>query len=321
LKHVLRLLYLSRTFQEKLHQLGGKCIRDNGEEGIMIGTLLGLRDDDLISCYFRSEGPQLLMRGSVNLRDLMAWWLWKVGENGLVTTVMPSAWTDVERGIIGTTSTLIGSDTSVCCGAAIVQKMKKSGKAVLLMVGDGATSKGDFYEVLNFAALYKLPMVFLVRNNNWAMSTTMAGTIAVKSFEDLAKPFGIPARTVEGNDAVELADAVKEAADYARSGKGPACIVAKTYRMAPHTVDDFDEYREGDPEKIKWAKRDPILMAEQKLLSQGVSQKEIDDIKAKVDKEVEDAADWAVKRPDMKPEDYLKIQQSVTDRMWGGARK
>ncbi len=305
----------SRAIQEKIKAVGGRCVRDTGEEAIPIGSLYGLNDDDIITCYFRGDASNLRIRGAYSMKDLLAGWLLRKGENTPTTFAYPNSWTDVEHGVIGTTSSLIGADAVISAGVALTQKIQESGKVVLFLSGDGATSKGEFYETMNFAKLQKLPLVILIRNNNYAMSTTMDRNIAVESFTDLPALFHIPCVQIDGNDAVEVANAVAFAAEKARSGEGPFAIVAKTFRMAPHTLDDEDEYR-ADVDRSYWVEHDPLLIMEKHLLDLGYSEEKIAEMKKNCLDEVEAAAEWALSRPAIESDEVLAEQQSVIEKMW-----
>ncbi len=311
-----RELFMSRTAQATIWNNGGRIVRDLGEEAISIGSLFGLEDTDIISCYFRGDAANLRIRGAYSPEDIMAGWFYRKGISNPITYGYPNSWTDVEHGVIGTTSSLIGADAVICAGAALAQKMQKTGRVVLFLAGDGATSKGDFYETMNLAKLKKLPLIILIRNNNYAMSTTMDRNIAVDSFADLPKTFNIPVKVIDGNDMLEVAQAVSEAAEYARSGNGPSAIVAKTFRMGPHTIDDEDEYRR-DVDRSYWIKHDPVLIMENHLKDRWqVSSEEILKIKEECEKEAQAAYEWAAGRPPIEIDEVVNEQQKAVDMMW-----
>ena len=312
-----RELFMSRTVQATIWDNGGRIVRDLGEEAISIGSLFGLEETDIISCYFRGDAANLRIRGAYSPEDIMAGWFYRKGDKNPMTYGYPNSWTDVEHGVIGTTSSLIGADAVICAGAAMAQKMQKTGRVVLFLAGDGATSKGDFYETMNLAKLQKLPLIILIRNNNYAMSTTMDRNIAVDSFADLPKTFNIPVKVIDGNDMLEVAETVSEAAEHARSGNGPFAIVAKTFRMAPHTIDDEDEYR-ADVDRSYWKEHDPVLIMEKHLKEiWNVSDEEILSIREECRKEAEAAYEWAAGRPEIELEEVISAQQKAVDMMWG----
>jgi TPP-dependent pyruvate/acetoin dehydrogenase alpha subunit len=124
--------------------------------------------------------------------------------------------------------------------------------------GDGATSEGDFHEALNFAGVFKLPVIFVTQNNQWAISVPRSHQTRAKTLAQKALAYGVPGIQVDGNDVLAMYVASREAVDRARAGEGPTLIEAVTYRMSVHTTaDDPTRYREDD-EVEKWAERDPI---------------------------------------------------------------
>lgn len=301
-------LCTSRFFQQKLLEAGLNAYTEFGEEAISVGSALAM-GDDVISCYFRGEGSTLRLKGGITLRDQMAWLLGRKNDSGFLSTTLPSAWTDTAHGVIGTTSSLIGADADVAVGVAMAMKMKKTGKAVLFQSGDGATSKGNFHECLNFCSLYHLPMILLVRGNGWAMSTNVERDIHVSSIPDMVKPFGFLIMEVDGNDILAVMKAVKQARKHAVQ-TGPVLIYAKTYRMSPHSAHDKDLYRDQAVKKM-WEKKDPILLLEKTMLDADVPQSQISKNKAEAKSEIEDAYSYALAQPAFTAQELLARQQEV----------
>lgn len=308
-------MYLSRSFQSSLKKVGGKCVSDLGEEAISVGTVYGLREDDIISCYFRGDAASLRIRGGYSFKDYVAGWLYRKGEKNPDTYAYPNSWFDLEHGIIGTTSSLIGADAVICTGAALAQKIKGTDNVVLFLSGDGATSKGEFYEMTNFAKLQKLPLIIFIRNNNYAMSTTMDRNVGYTSFHAIPDAFGIPYKEIDGNDVLEVAKTVAEVAEEVRAGNGPYVIIAKSFRMAPHTIDDGDEYRE-DVDRSYWKEHDPLKIMEKHLKDSGVDTTEIDAIKNKCQADIDEAIKWVMNRPEIELKAVTDAQQAVVDKMW-----
>ena len=307
-------LCISRFFQEKLLEAGLNAYTEFGEEAISVGSALAM-GNGVMSCYFRGEGNVVRLKGGINIRDQMAWLLGRKNEGGFLSTTLPSAWTDVTHGVIGTTSSLIGADADVAVGVAMAMKMKKTGKAVLFQSGDGATSKGNFHECLNFCSLYHLPMILMVRGNGWAMSTNVERDIHVSSIPDMVRPFGFLIIEVDGNDILAVMDAVKQAQKHAVQ-TGPVLIYAKTYRMSPHSAHDRDLYRDPEVKKM-WEKKDPILLLEKTILNTGVSLDRLDENKAKAKSEVEDAYTYALAQPYFTEHELLARQQSFIRTIYG----
>lgn len=310
----LRLMYETRFFQQKLISQGYGGYTDLGEEAIEVGALLGAPKEDITNSYFRGEGIQIRYKGGLSMRDQMAQWMFKKDSHNTISMVFPSFEFAVEHGVYGVESSLIGSEDDMLVGVALAQKLQKTGKTVTMMIGDGATSKGNFFETLNFCALFKLPMIIIVRGNEWAMSTTFERTQAADLIK-LAQSFGLEAKTVDGNDAIAVKDAVSLAVKTANAGEGATLIFAKTYRMSAHSKNDKDEYR--DPAlKQAWADKDPVLLLETRLLEAGVDSHELIKIKGEVQLAIDEAYEWAAVRPDITPQERTDLQQRIIDKMW-----
>ncbi|MFF1464180.1 pyruvate dehydrogenase (acetyl-transferring) E1 component subunit alpha [Streptomyces sp. NPDC058330] len=159
-------------------------------------------------------------------------------------------------------------------GLAHAARLKGDDVVALAMVGDGGTSEGDFHEALNFAAVWRAPVVFLVQNNGFAISVPLAKQTAAPSLAHKAVGYGMPGRLVDGNDAAAMHQVLGEAVARARSGGGPTLVEAVTYRMDAHTnADDATRYR-GDSDVEAWRAHDPILLLERELTGRGLLDEE-----------------------------------------------
>jgi TPP-dependent pyruvate/acetoin dehydrogenase alpha subunit len=148
---------------------------------------------------------------------------------------------------------------------------------VLCYLGDGATSEGDFHEGLNLAGVYKVPAVFVIQNNQWAISVPRNKQTASTTLAQKASSYGFPGILVDGNDVLAMYLATREALEHARSGKGPVLIEAFTYRMWMHTTaDDPSKYRSHD-EEIEWERKDPIKRMRIYLREKGIWSQEWED--------------------------------------------
>ncbi|MYS34006.1 pyruvate dehydrogenase E1 component alpha subunit [Streptomyces sp. KhCrAH-43] len=155
-------------------------------------------------------------------------------------------------------------------GLAHAARLKGDDVVALAMVGDGGTSEGDFHEALNFAAVWRAPVVFLVQNNGFAISVPLAKQTAAPSLAHKAVGYGMPGRLVDGNDAAAVHQVLSEAVERARSGGGPTLVEAVTYRMDAHTnADDATRYR-GDSEVEAWRDHDPVQLMERELTARGL---------------------------------------------------
>ena len=315
LKTGYRNMIQQRYFQKKVLDHGIGMYTEICEEAITAGMIPALDPDDKIACYFRGEGSTLRYKGGITLREQMCCWLGRLGEKGYINASLPSAWTDVEHGVIGTSSSLIGADADVAVGVALAQKKLKTGNIVVFVSGDGATSKGNFHEMCNWAGRFNLPLLIIVRGNKWAMSTMIENNTHA-DIEEVAKPFGIKTWHCTGNDIETVYETVKEAADYTRK-EGPALVYLDTYRISGHSAHDEDDYR--DPAvKEEWLRNnDPIKNAEASLKKAGVPEEEIKTIETEAKKEIDEAYEWALTRPEITVAQFLEKQESVVNRMWG----
>ena len=164
----------------------------------------------------------------------------------------------------------IGTQLPQAVGAAMASKLRGDKAVMLACMGDGATSSADFHTAMNFAGVWKAPVVFLCQNNHWAISISKKGQTASESYAIKAAAYGMPGVKVDGNDARAVYAAAKEAIERARSGGGPTLIEAETYRMGAHSSsDDPTRYRD-QAEVDAWAKRDPIERFHKELVAEGL---------------------------------------------------
>ncbi|MET9478891.1 pyruvate dehydrogenase (acetyl-transferring) E1 component subunit alpha [Streptomyces sp. NPDC006638] len=167
-------------------------------------------------------------------------------------------------------STPLATQLPHAVGLAHAARLKGDDVVALALVGDGGTSEGDFHEALNFAAVWRAPVVFLVQNNGFAISVPLAKQSAAPSLAHKAVGYGMPGRLVDGNDAIAVHTVLAEAMDRARRGDGPTLVEAVTYRVEAHTnADDATRYREDD-EVQAWRAHDPVRLMERELLERGV---------------------------------------------------
>lgn len=168
--------------------------------------------------------------------------------------------------------------TQLLHAVGFAQAAKKKGEDVvtLAMIGDGATSEGDFHEALNFAAVFKAPVIFLIQNNEFAISVPLSRQTAAPSLAHKGIGYGMPGQRVDGNDVAALLSVLTEAVDRARAGEGPTVIEAHTYRMLAHTnADDDTRYRERE-EVQQWVARDPLSRVKTYLTNKGALTEELE---------------------------------------------
>ncbi|HEY4411045.1 MAG TPA: dehydrogenase E1 component subunit alpha/beta [Acidimicrobiia bacterium] len=265
-----RNLLLPRLVEEKMLRLLrqgrlSKWFSGIGQEAIAVGVVAALEEGDLVLPLHRNLGV-FTTRG-VDLDRLLRQLL---GREGGFTAGRDRSFHfgTLEHGIVGMISHL-GAMLPVADGLALAGRLRGEARVVAVFSGDGGTSEGDFHEALNLAAVWRLPVVFVVENNGWGLSTPTAEQYACADLADRAAGYGMPGVVVDGNDVVAVLAAVGEAADRGRAGEGPTLIEAKTYRMRGHEEASGTDY--VPPEELaRWAERDPLLRFEAVLDGRGV---------------------------------------------------
>src|SRR3954447_19457993 len=270
----------------------GAC---TGQEAATLASAIALEQSDWIFPALR-EGGAMLLRGF----PLVPYLCQVFGNAGDETKgrQMPSHMASKSVNQVSWSS-CIGTQLPHAVGAAMAARIKGDRTVVAAYMGDGATSEGDFHVAMNFAGVFKAPVVFVCQNNHWAISVpsgrqTASETIAVK-----AKAYGFPGEKVDGNDALAVYSAVKEAVDRARGGGGPTLVECDTYRIGAHSSsDDPTRYRD-EREVEQWKKRDPVELMRSRLSGWKLwNAREEDELRAKVLEEVNAAIAEAEKKPD-----------------------
>ena len=244
-------MVLMRTYDAKaiaLQRTGqlGTYASMLGKEAVEAGIGAAMTKDDVFLCTYRENGVQI-MRG-VTMQELFLYW---GGDERGSNFAGP-------RGDFPACIT-IASQCLHATGVAYAMKLRKQKRAAVCMIGDGATSKGDFYESLNAAGTWQLPVIFFITNNQWAISVPRKTQSAAQTLAQKAIAAGIEGVQVDGNDVVAVHHAMLEALRKAHAGRGPAVIEAVTYRLADHTTaDDASRYRPPEEVADAW-KREPVL--------------------------------------------------------------
>ncbi|MGA7971355.1 MAG: thiamine pyrophosphate-dependent dehydrogenase E1 component subunit alpha [Pseudolabrys sp.] len=258
-----------------------------GQEAVAAGFAGAMQPGDLSFCTYRGHAHTLARGVSVEkvLGELMQ------RDNGLMRGKGGSMHlTSEDHGVMGSYA-IIGAHLPIACGAAWRAQYKGAKDVSVCFFGDGTTNIGAFHEALNFAAVWKLPVVFVCENNLYMEYTPIADVTAVPHpAADRASAYGLERIIVDGNDADEVYRTAKAAYDKARAGEGPSLIECLTYRHSGHSRADPAKYRpEGELEK--WKQRDPIKIYKERLLQFGVSQDVIAGIDAEVRKVVDTATE------------------------------
>ncbi len=260
-----------------------------GQEAVAAGFAAALRPDDLVFCTYRGH-LHTLLRGAP-MPGLMAELLGRStgvcgGKGGSMHL------TDVSHGAMGSYA-IVGAHMPIAAGAAWAAQERETGQVVVCFFGDGTTNIGAFHEALNFAAVWKLPVVFVCENNLYMEYTPIADVTAVEHpAADRASAYGLERLLVDGNDADAVHAMAVSVVDRARAGEGPSLVEALTYRHGGHSRADPGKYRPTD-EVAEWLARDPIPTFRERLLADGAEASVLDEIDraalAAVDRATEEA--------------------------------
>lgn len=292
-------LKLTREFEDrvsKLHRQGkilGGVYSGRGQEAIVVGVCYGLHREDFIAPIHRDMGA-FLVKG-VDPKMLMAQLFGKkTGLSKGKDSFLHAG--DLERGVFGATS-MLASTLPVAAGAALKFRMKKEPHVAIAFFGEGASSRGDFHEALNFAGIRKLPVLFVCENNFYAYSTPQNMQMAVEDVAIRAEGYGFKGAVCSGNDLHAVMKTAHAAIDRARQGEGPTLIECKTYRYHGHSEHDQPFYRPQE-ELIEWESRDPIQRFEIYLEKKGYN---VDQMKTDTEREVKEITDAAVRFAEESP--------------------
>ncbi len=239
-----------------------------GQEACQVGAVRALADADWLFPTYR-DSMAIVTRG-VDPVEVLA--------------LLRGSWHcgyDPYEHRVAAQCTPLATNTLHAVGLAHAARLKGDDTVALVLLGDGATSEGDTHEALNFAAVWQAPVVFLIQNNGYAISTPLAQQTAAPSLAHKAIGYGLPGRLIDGNDAAQVFASVSDALDSARAGNGPTLIEAITYRVEAHTnADDASRYRDPD-EVAHWLTRDPLSRLETYLRGTGaLDDTSVDDIAA-----------------------------------------
>jgi pyruvate dehydrogenase E1 component alpha subunit len=211
---------------------------------------------------------------------------------------------DMKLKIVAIISAMAAS-VPVAAGAAMALKYRASRNVAFNFFGDGATSRGDWHEGVNLAAVQRLPLVLICNNNQYAYSTPLEKQMACAHVADRGPAYGIPSEIVDGNDVFAVHEAVGRAVEHAREGLGPCLVECKTFRMTGHSAHDPADYVPPHLWK-EWEARCPIRRLEQAMVERGwAGRDEIGRIHAGIAKEVDDAVEWAERSPYPDPSELL----------------
>ena len=309
LKKVYRDLLSIRFFEEKqveLYAAGripGHIHSGIGEEAGITGVLTTRKEGDFFKISHRPVGAGVII--GAPLETMFAEIMGRVGGNALGMGGVLHM-TCREKGMIGFSGTL-GCDAAAAVGAGLTIQMNETDNVSYVFYGDGTSNRGPLHEAMNLAAIWKLPVLFVCNNNQFAISTPSSYSSAVPNpGADRAAAYGMPSKTVDATDVVAVYEAAKELVDGIRAGNGPAVLECKMYRVRGHFEGDQAKYRDAAVTE-EWKKKDCVLKMEKRLVDEGVmTAEEIEALRAEVLAEMEAAIDAADKSPEPTPEDLYR---------------
>lgn len=300
-KEMYWMMLLSRRLDERawvLHRQGKIAfhISGIGHEAAQVGAAFALKKGyDWVTPYYRDLALMLCL--GLTPREFVLSLMGKSGDPSSGARQMPSHYS-LRRVNAVSHSAPVATQTVHAAGIGLAIKMKKENKVVLTTIGEGSTSQGEWYEGVNWAAVHQLPVVFLIQNNQYAISVPPELQMAVKSSADKACGLGLPGITVDGTDVYEVYKVVSSAVERARSGGGPTVIEARMYRITPHSSDDDDRTYRSREEVEENKKKDPIILVQQKLLEMSiVTEKELQEMDTNAKEIVTEAVKFGEEAP------------------------
>jgi pyruvate dehydrogenase E1 component alpha subunit len=296
----LRDMLLIRRFEEKAGQLygmgaiGGFCHLYIGQEAVVVGMQMALKKGDQVITGYRDHGHMLAT--GMEARGVMAELTgrrggYSKGKGGSMHMF------SIEKNFFGGHG-IVGAQVSLGTGLAFANRYRGNDFVSLTYFGDGAANQGQVYESFNMAELWKLPVVYVIENNRYAMGTSVARSSAQADFSKRGASFNIPGEQVDGMDVRAVKAAADKAVEWCRAGNGPYILEMQTYRYRGHSMSDPAKYRTREEvEKVRHD-QDPIEQVRNRLLAQKVSEQELKAIDAQVREIVNDAADFAQHDPE-----------------------
>ena len=295
------LMVLSRRLDERawvLHRQGKIAFHISaiGHEAAQIGAAFAIRrGKDWLVPYYRDLS--MLLALGLTPKEFMLGLMGKRGEPSSGARQMPSHWS-LKRANVVSQSSPVATQTPHASGIGFGIKMRGDDSVVLTTIGEGSTSQGEWYEAVNWAAVHKLPVIFLIENNVYAISVRQERQMAVAHAADKAMGLGLPGLTVDGLDPLEVHRVVSDAVARARAGDGPTVVEATVHRMTPHSSDDDDRTYRTREEVEAMKAQDPVELFRTRLMGESIlSEKAEAEINDRAKVEVEQAVAYATEAP------------------------
>jgi pyruvate dehydrogenase E1 component alpha subunit len=294
-------MLMIRRFEEKAGQLygmgliGGFCHLYIGQEAVVTGIQNSLIEGDSVTTTYRDHGHMLAC--GMDAKGVMAELTGRIdgyskGKGGSMHMF------STEKHFYGGHG-IVGASVPLGAGIALANQYRGNGKISVTYFGDGAANQGQVYEAFNMAALWNLPVIFVIENNEYGMGTSTKRASSSTDFYKRGEPFGIPGKQVNGMDVLEVARVAEEVVEYVRSGKGPYLLEMKTYRYRGHSMSDPAKYRSKEEVQEYKEQKDPINSMKEWMVAEGIASEE--DLKT-LDKDIKaliaDAAEFAKNSPE-----------------------
>ena len=296
-------MLLIRRFEERAGQLygmgliGGFCHLYIGQEAIAVGMQSISRKGDQMITGYRDHGHMLA--AGMDPREVMAELTGRAGGSSKGKGGSMHMF-DVETGFYGGHG-IVGAQVSLGTGLALANAYKGNGGVSYAYMGDGAANQGQVYESFNMAQLWKLPVVYVIENNQYAMGTSVERSASETAFHKRGVSFRIPGEEVDGMDVIAVREAGARATEHARSGQGPYILEMKTYRYRGHSMSDPAKYRTKEEVDEVKTTRDPIDHIKERLAKAGVTEDDLKGVDAEVKRIVAEAAEFARTSPEPDP--------------------
>ena len=307
IREALRLMLTIRLFDERAlalfraGEMRGTTHPYIGMEAVGVGVMLALRPDDYVTSTHRGHGHTIAKGGDP--KKMMAELLGRAtGYSGGKGGSMHIA--DMDKHMLGANG-IVGGGMGLATGAALTARLQKTGSVAICFFGDGALEQGVLHETTNLAAIWKLPVVFVCENNQYAMSARSDWSVAGGDPAKRAAGYGIPGVTVDGMDLFAVNSASSQLVERARRGDGPAYLVCDTYRYHGHHAGDPLNYREKE-EVERWRQQDPVERVKRAAIDRGVMRPEdIEALEQQVQAQIEEAVEFAKNSPEPTPDQLM----------------
>ena len=305
-----RLVALARAVDERMWVLNraGRIpfvISGQGHEGAQVGITWPLeKGKDWIAPFYRSIATCLTF--GMSARDILTAQYATASDPSSGGRQMPGHYGSHEHNLVSVSSP-VATQLLHAVGIALAAKIRRTGQVAMTTMGEGSSNQGDVHEGLNFAAIHKLPFVFVVENNGYAISVPAAKQVSVQDVADRAAGYGIPGVVVDGSDVLACYAAARTAVERARAGEGPTLIEAKVTRLTAHSSDDQQTKYRSAEELAAEKGRDPLPRFRAQLADAGILTDDVEQrIAAEIRTEVDDATEYAETQPDPDPSTAMK---------------